>query len=277
MSAMEGTLIKILFLFLPFTGSAQMFGSLAADDYDAYQLISIASITETSHRDGLNLITKDTKAYGFWNGFNALYPYVGSTNSQHKWNLKDLRDLDAAYRLTFVNSPTSSTNGVDFNGSTQYLNTHFSTFASLDSRHVSAYLRDNAAVTGCDIGNTGAAANDGIGLYARWSGDQIFWNTDNASFESSSTSESRGFWAVSRTASNARALYQNGSPLQTVTTASSASTAKDIYIGVDNALANYSSRQTAFNSIGAGYTAAQMITFNTIVERFQDRLGRGVQ
>jgi hypothetical protein len=52
--------------------------------------------------------------------FMAIYPLVGGTQSTTKWNLKDPRDLDAAYRLSFYGNPVYAGTGILF--STQFSN-----------------------------------------------------------------------------------------------------------------------------------------------------------
>jgi hypothetical protein len=37
--------------------------------------------------------------FGIWRKTHAIYPLLGGTASAHKFNLKDPRDLNAAYRL----------------------------------------------------------------------------------------------------------------------------------------------------------------------------------
>ena len=50
----------------------------------------------------------------------ALYPFVGGTATSHKFNLKDPRDLDAAFRLQFNGGWTHNSNGVTPNGTNGY-------------------------------------------------------------------------------------------------------------------------------------------------------------
>ena len=54
----------------------------------------------------------------------AIYPLVGGTASSQKYNLKDPRDLDVAYRLTFYGGWTHSSNGITGNYTNTYADTN---------------------------------------------------------------------------------------------------------------------------------------------------------
>lgn len=80
-----------------------MFASLAADDYNAVQFCTASGNTSTVHRDAINCLVKDYKADGIWDLRIAIYPFIGTGANAQKYNLKDPRDLDLAYRLVFAN------------------------------------------------------------------------------------------------------------------------------------------------------------------------------
>ena len=86
-------------------------------DTDAQAFIDAAAITGTTQQNALNQLVLDLKGTGsttnntdVWSNISAFYPFcpidnTTATAAAYKWNLKDPRDLDAAYRLTFVNNP----------------------------------------------------------------------------------------------------------------------------------------------------------------------------
>ena len=93
-----------------------------AIDPDAQAFITAASITDPTQQSAINTLVTDLKGYGVWTKMKALYPFCGSTASQHKWNLKDPRDLDVAFRLVFSGGGTHSANGAWPNGTNAYAN-----------------------------------------------------------------------------------------------------------------------------------------------------------
>ena len=109
------------------------------NDADAAAFISAAAITGTTQQDALNQLVLDLKGTGsttnssdLWTKIYAAYPFCPIDNSTanaacYQWNLKSPLDTDAAFRLTFVNTPLYSVaNGLEQNGSNNgYANTHF--------------------------------------------------------------------------------------------------------------------------------------------------------
>ena len=96
------------------------------NDTDALAFITAASITDNTQKTAINTLVTDLKTYNIWVKMKALYPFVGGTATSHKFNLKDPRDLDAAYRLTFNGGWTHSSTGALPNGTTAYANTYLS-------------------------------------------------------------------------------------------------------------------------------------------------------
>jgi len=94
-------------------------------DPDAQAFITAAGITNSTQQNAINQLVLDLKSYSLWTEMNAIYPFVGGTATTHKYNLKDPRDLDAAYRLYFNGGWTHNSNGVSPNGINGYANTYF--------------------------------------------------------------------------------------------------------------------------------------------------------
>ena len=90
---------------------------------DAQKFILAAGITDATQKSAINTLVDDLKTYGIWSKTKAIYPMVGGTATTHKYNLKDPRDLDAAFRLSFSGGWTHSSNGALPNGITAYSDT----------------------------------------------------------------------------------------------------------------------------------------------------------
>lgn len=76
-------------------------------------------------------LISNMKNIGTWQLSNAVYGFVGGTAASHKWNWKDLRDVDAAFRLTYGGTVTHSANGMQGNGTTGFANTNLNPATSL--------------------------------------------------------------------------------------------------------------------------------------------------
>jgi hypothetical protein len=94
-------------------------------DPDAVAFLSAAGITDPTISTAICNLVIGLKADGLWTNMQALYPFVGGTATQHKYNLKDPRDLNAAYRLTFLGGVTHNSNGAIFNGSNGLADTNY--------------------------------------------------------------------------------------------------------------------------------------------------------
>lgn len=259
----------------PFIKSASSSGGTPVDP-DAQAFITAAAITDPTQQSAINTLVTDLKGYGVWTKMKALYPFVGNTASQHKWNLKDPRDLDAAYRLVFNGGWVHSAQGALPNGVNAFADAFITNSAmSYTSTHLSTYSRTDANNSGIAMGNT---TNQYCMFYTRNSGN-FQMGINAAAFNSVANANSLGHYIATRTASNAQKGYKNGLAITTSTNAVANDNTK-MYIGAAfrtgvGAL-GYDNRQTAFASIGDGLTDSEAANFYTAVQTFQVTLGRSI-
>lgn len=260
----------------------------ACSDADGQAFILAAGITNATQKTAICQLVKSLKDSLLWSSMLAIYPFVGGTAASCKWNLKDPRDLDAAYRLTFTGSWTFSSTGGQPDGSTAYANSYLTPSGNFTYNNVnmSYYSRTsaasgnlqfyemgsgNSAVGGYSIfanraiGGTGGAGDFGHGVNNR----AAFANADGTGYYIAAANSSTGY------------VYKNGIQVATIALTAGTVDIYPIYIGGFNegdvAGAFYSIRECAFSTIGTGLSTAKMATLNTIVESFNDALGRGVQ
>jgi hypothetical protein len=94
-------------------------------DPDVLAFVAASGVTDNTQKSAVNTLVTSLKGYSIWTKLNAIYPFVGGTASTHKWNLKDPRDLDAAYRLSFSGGWTHNGNGITGNGTDAYGETYY--------------------------------------------------------------------------------------------------------------------------------------------------------
>jgi len=250
----------------------------AGTDADAQAFITAAGITDATQQTAINTLVTDLKGYGIWTKMKAIYPMVGGTSSTHKWNLKDPRDLDAAFRLVFSGGWTHSSNGITGNG----VNTFAQSFLNdnsvlqLDSAHLSIYSRTNSDGLLCDIG-CNMTSDIETNLWAKFS--NVFYpriHKTNAGI--ANTVSSLGFFISNRISSTEIRAMQTGT-LRTITNVSSGKASLNIIIGALQSsfgVDYYSNRQYAFASIGDGLTDIEMTNLTNIVNTYQTSLNRQV-
>ena len=254
-------------------------------DTDAQSFLNAANITSFQQASAVNKLVIDLKAAGVWSKMKAIYPFVGGSAASHKFNLKDPRDLDAAYRLVFNGGWVHSSTGAKPNGSNGYADTYLipNTTLSTTNFHLSFYSRtiSNAATTiyPTEIGSA-ISGTQLIGLFlyrptnpiSKWGGEGY-----STTAEGTTTMDSKYFGLTSRTNSTSLKYYKNGSVLATQTGIDNGNRPNiAITIGRSNGLPNYSDRESAFASIGDGLTDSEATAFYTAVETYQTSLGRGV-
>ena len=255
-------------------------------DADAQAFITAAGITDATQKSAVNQLVIDLKGYSIWTKMKAIYPIVGGTASTHKWNLKDPRDLDAAFRLTFATGWTHSSTGMLPNGTTAYADTFLNTTNNLglNSGHLSFYSRTNNTTVAIDIGSYKSGASPSYSyIYTYYTSPTLrdYRYCENASITRYlSPIRTDGLFLVSRTSNVLNKGYRNG-VIEASNTSSIASftSTLNILIGaynLDGSVLGYSNRQYSFASIGDGLTDTEATNFYTAVQNYQTTLGRQV-
>ena len=255
---------------------------------DAQAFVTAANIEDQVQADAINTLVIDLKANNIWNSMSALYPFVGGTATQHKFNLKNPLNTDAAFRLVFNGGWTHSSDGALPNGTNAYADTKLNPLSvlTLYSNHISYYSRTN--------NNSGVDFDMGVGTNLGYMSNSLFIrrSSNTAGYDSGnvistnrisfSNANSLGFYNGSITANNSRKYYKNGvSQISNTTILTQDNSNANIFIGAYNeyngsGASYYGTKQCAFASIGAGLTDTDATNFYTAVQTFQTTLGRQV-
>lgn len=270
--------------------SGNTFSSLGTpQDADAMAFLNAASITDSTQITAIDNLVFNLKQNNLWNKMYAIYPFVGGTSvNNHKYNLKDPRDLDAAYRLVFSGSWTYSNLGISSAtpaSNSNFVDTFFSPFSSSsvsqNSVHISSYIAsplDNITIImGSSTANTVTANALQI---IRATSHGVTVNGANVNdFMIIGGAAVSGHMIANRTSSTVANGWLNGIKAITNTTASITPPNFNIYLGARNAGGSgngASNKQIRFASIGIGLTDTEASVFNTIVESYQTTLSRQV-
>jgi hypothetical protein len=269
-----------------YIGGTLAYGENPITDPDAISFINATGITNRTIQVAIENFVISLKDDNIWNYFYAIYPFVGGTESTHKFNLKNPVDTDAAYRLAFSGSWTHNSNGITGNGGT-VANTFFDVGvgATTNDFHMSIYNRTNLNENRYDMG-VYVPSND-MGLITRgYNTPGRFYATLGAlgDYIFVSNSDARGHYIANRnplttTVGNG---YKNGVNVLTATQIHTKPTGKNLGIGASNRdippdqERTSASKNYAFSSFGEGFTDAEASTFYTAVQAFQTALGRNV-
>ena len=269
-------------------------GGAAPVDPDAQAFITAASITDPTQQSAINTLVTDLKGYGIWTKMKAIYPFVGGTASTHKWNLKDPRDLDVAFRLVFNGGWTHSANGALPNGTNAYAETYMipsTNFNTIDLATWGYYSRTDSAIASEYVMGSNSDVNQGACLLIIRRNNNIryahFDFPSGTSFRvamDSMSTDGRGFFIGSQEGPNIK-LYRNG----TVAVSNSIATANgnlgnlSITLGAFKALvspsaviAGYTNKEAAFSFISTKLTDTEASDLYTAVQAFNTTLNRQV-
>lgn len=253
-------------------------------DADAAAFFLAAGITDTTQKSAVNTLVLNLKSYGIWTKTKAIYPMVGGTSTTHKYNLKDPRDLDAAFRLGFYGGVTHNSNGILFNGTNGGAFTYFNAFLiqPKNNLHLSLYTRTRPT-RGTDVNDINMLSGyNAIG----WTTLRATSNSGNFEYFSTSytaegvavlnSSTSVGFSLGSRTSATAIKYYKNTTSVSG-NGASHTNDFKNAELTLNgNAINAYSAGQYSFASMGDGLTDTEAANFYTAVQAYQTTLGRQV-
>lgn len=250
-------------------------------DAQAYFTANTA-ITSSLDKDAINAYFVGLKADGIYTKMKAMYLPIWSSAAANKWNLKDPRDLDAAFRIVFFGGWTHATTGATPNGTTGYADTFFtpSLHSATDNAHTSFYSRvekvDSVAV---DMGAFRLSPNEFFHTHIRYSGNVYFGLLLAAGAASYPNATAVGHFIASRETSALSHGFRNGVSIGSNTNAAAAGVAFKVYIGAGNqagTVVQYSNKEGALWSIGDGLTPAQATAFYNRVQTLMTHFGINV-
>ena len=257
------------------------FSFLNGFDPNAQVFINTVGITDQTQKIAINNLVIGLKVYNLWDKMQAIYPFIGSTATTQKWNLKSPFDTDASFRLTFSGGWTHASTGALPNGTNAYANTYLlGTTLSQNSVHLTYYSRSNTAQAGSavDIGSIDGAGVI-LAMQIRSSANNINGVLNDKTGTVAANSDSSGFFIANRTASTVVNIWKNGVKQNTSAVASFSPSTIVQYLGAYNlngTASNFSNREVAFASLGSGLTDAEAANFYTVVQAYQTELSRQV-
>lgn len=247
-------------------------------DADVLAFLAATGISDTTITDALCALVTTAKSEGWWSKMDAIYPFVGSGAANHKFNLRNPVDSDAAFRLTFMGGGSHTSNGWKPNGTNGYARTHFtpSVHSTVGTASFGVYSRTN--LTG---GNYIYGAFQSSGTYRMWhnfSGNIQILQTSSIAY---TANPSTRMFISRREGASLNQSYRDGVSLGTNTTMQSALPAFEFFFG---ALSNngsaifFTAHEIAFAFLGnsTALTDTDALNITAAVNTFQTALGRNV-
>jgi len=232
-------------------------------DPDAQAFLTAAGITDATISGAINTLVVQMKADNIWTKMKAIYPIVGGTDNTHKWNLKDPRDLNEAFRLTFGGGITHDANGMTSNGVNGFADTYLNDIVHLanDNKSISMYIR-NVLTVGSPMGLIDAFGQASNRFYPEFLGQD--YSTLGFIQSGRDVAGSQiGFFTMSKSSLLDFKYYRPG-------------IAYYLLASNNEASAEYSEANLAFASIQEALSDSEEANFRTAIETFQTTLSRNV-
>jgi len=209
-------------------------------DVDASKVIEAVRSTGVTITPAMmhyaHYLISNMKAIGTWSLCSAVYGFVGGTAASHKFNWKDLRDVDAAFRLSYEGSQTNDSNGIKNNSAAagNALLTHLNVNSgfSYNNFHFGLYINQVGLSTQDDIGVIQTTGSEAYIMGSNVEGTtQRFVTLPSVSSVSVISSQKTGFFCGSKinTAINANFTGKKYTAVGSIT--STVSSATKIRIG----------------------------------------------
>lgn len=256
-------------------------------DADAQAFFNATLLSATPKLDAINDFVIALKAASLWSKLKVIIPLVSDGINatrpfQSKFNLKDPRDLDAAFRLAVTGTPTFDDGGVTWDNTGSYANTFFNTLSQFGGFNglMALYCTAHPNVSGeYDLANDNVVSANFSGIIPTYSTNNFYGCFGSASYVSVSNADGRGFYVASLVSLSNLKTYKNGSVVLTTTDAMVLENS-NLYFGGCNhgGTANrFSSASHALLLLSdQTLSDGEVATLYTIVQAFQTALGRAV-
>jgi hypothetical protein len=256
-------------------------------DNDAEAFITATGIStiSTGYANSIRTLVTTLKSANIWSKLKAVYPFVGGTANTHKFNLKDPRDLDAAYRLNFYGGWNHYTSGPYGNGFNTYADTNLNPSVALSPNSSSIGIW---TPTGMNNHGFGVWSNSGANRFAITEYGGGFVDSQMTSPTTRAwgiTYTTSGFIMGSRTSATSNKIYRFGSqiavhpsyggvPHNTTTNTADYPNA-NFWLGRvnGNTSINYYNNSLYFAYIADGLTDAEILALSNAAYTFRQSIG----
>lgn len=233
-------------------------------------------ITDVTILGALNTFDLGLISNGLDTKMKAVYPMVGTTSTTQKYNFMDARDLDIAFRLSFIGGATFSSTGYLPNGINAYANSflNVSTNLSLNSTHISTYIRTNNLSGSVSIA-ADMLSGSALNIFPNYIGSSYFRMNASGSGAISTGGNSLGLFLGNRISSTETRNRKNATQyVQSSTSSGLANANVWIASSPDNPI--FYANEICFSSIGLGLSDSESLTFYNLVQAMQTTLSRQV-
>lgn len=271
------------FFWLAFPENKQIPIEATSYDSDAQAFIDAVSTLTTPEEIIINDLVLGFKANGTWSKYHAIYPYIGGTAAEHKWNLKDPRDLDVAFRLTWSGTWTHNADGITGDGSTAYANTYLFPTVTLSATSVThgTYSKSDVSEVAIELG-VGKSGDYWCMLGLKWGSTFWSWIWGSSNPVSLTAPATNAMYQATQTGGTTHKAFRNGVQIGSTNTGDNTANFSNLitysfYIGAVNNGGEdkwYSTKIIAFSFIADALTDSEILDDYNTIETYQTALSR---
>lgn len=227
-----------------------------------------------------NAMVYSLDSAGYWDRMDVFYIFAAheaSTESLINWIAPGTCDADNVSATAWTIWEGYTGDGVADYISTNYNPSVNAVNISIDNFTAGIYLRINKQENPAVFGATSGGSY--IYLVPRDVSDGLSGSINSAAdIITPSSVNSSGLWLVTRTASNATAVYRNGGAFDSEADVSGVLVNQEITVLKRNGAATFSTNQVSIFFVMNGVVnATEAGKINVIIEKYMDSLGRGVE
>jgi hypothetical protein len=252
-------------------------------DPDALAFLTATGITDSTITTAIDALVKDLKSNSLWSKFRYIYPFVGGSATTNKYNLKDPRDLDVAFRLQFFGGITHTV-GFNPNGTNGYANTFCvpSGNVTLNSEHLYITSNTNNTPTSSNPADTGTlnsvSQTSLLGISTATNSEQ-FGSRMNNNFVGVQNLNRIGSYCATKNGNTNLRIFKNSTLVANGTSGGSLPTFYNLIgtLGRSQSGTNtfhFTNQNYTFATYGDGLTDTDVSNLTSIEQAFNTTLGR---
>ena len=253
----------------------------------AVAFLARSQLIDSRHRAAYITLINGLVAAGVWSLFDALWIFATQNSQTSFLNLCSSSFAGALFTASVAASFTADQGWTTTSTGVLAPNWNPSTGGVVytqDSGSMGVYVltNDTANTTKTEMGAATSVGNKDAELNANFSLVSKFIMNDGTFSSTVASTTSKGLWAISRTASNARAMYGSSGSSTAIISDTQASTGlgtNGLIIGARNigaGISNPTSHQYAAAWVGAGITGAQYATISFWINQYMKTMGCNV-
>jgi hypothetical protein len=253
-----------------------------ATDPDAFRFIEVANITSSIQVAAVSNLVVGLKSANLWTKMQAIYPIVGGNAFSHKWNLKDPRDTDDAFRIQYIGAITHTATGMSTAGG--YMDTYWNPSEALsptESIHIGVNNYTTSSVGSIHNSEFGNDFQTQIYFSPTYGNPAAttYFSFKNTTVATISNNSGQGYFILSRldTTKSTGYIYRSNVLYGSGDNTNAYSTTNNGSIQIFNGSGFQPYYGTInFFTVGSGLTAAETATLYSIMQTYQTALGRNV-